>query len=116
MPWLWAISVLPLLGTAAVVPFLTPTPPQDTKADLRAILTQTQQFLREVNWFEDQSPRDHQAMMMLNYLLGHKYVSEDAKKIILHIRDSVQNQVGRPADDMTRYMWGESLGSASALL
>jgi hypothetical protein len=55
-------------------------------------------------------------MVMLNYLIRHDEVSEDAKKIITHIRDGVQNQVGVPADDMTRYMWGESLGSAKTLL
>ena len=116
MQCLWAISVLPAVATAAVVAFLRLAPRQDSKAELIAVLMQAQQFLNEADWFEDHSPRDHQAMMMLNYLLGHKDVSEDAKKIIAHIRTGMQNQVGNPADDMTRYMWAESINSARAVL
>ena len=116
MQWLWYFSELPLLATAVVLALYKSEVPVESKEDLRAVLMQAREFLVQIDWFEDQTPRDHQALMMLNYLLGSKRVSEEAKKIIAHIRTGVHSQVGDPADDMTRFMWGESLDSANALL
>jgi len=99
-----------------VLALYEPEAPVETKEDLRAVLMHAREFLVQIDWFEDQTPRDYQALMMLNYLLGSERVSGEAKKIIARIRTGVHNQVGDPADDMTRFLWGESLDSANALL
>lgn len=77
--WLWSLSELQLLAVAIALAFYEPEVPVASKERLKAVLMQAQEFLVQVDWFQDQRPRDHQARMMLNYLLGHKRVSETSR-------------------------------------
>ena len=65
MQWLWYFSELPLLATAVALWLYKPDPPVESKEDLRAILMHAREFLVQIDWFEDPTPRDHQALMML---------------------------------------------------